>query len=194
MPEKITSVDYFITFTLKPHQHKEDVDDQRSKGIKLIEGFYELLEASGLLVFELTKSMNVHFHSLVKFHTTESVLKRIKFHIHDYFRKSKVIGFIDFQQATDYNKVLMYLLYDYDETKLFTDLNPICWNYKQEHQEIGQVEFFGYKPYITKDELDALLIKMRKLKEESSSKGGREERMTHRTACPPVVKLPKGAV
>jgi len=170
MPEKFTTVEYFITFTLKPYQYKDDVETQRSRGIKAIEGFFLALEASGLVIFELTKNMNVHFHSVVKFHTHQSVINRLKFHIHDYFRASKVIGYVDFQQVLDYNKVLKYLLYDYKETEQLTQLNPICWNEKNEYQEIGQVEYFGYKPYITKEEINDLLIIIDGLKTEKEKR------------------------
>lgn len=162
LPEMITSVDYFITFTLKPHQYLNSVELQLEKAERELEYLYEALDAEGIVVFELTKNMNVHYHSILNFRSSENIIKRLKFYILDFFRKSKVIGFIDVQAVINYDKVLKYLFYDYEETKFQTLHTPIRYNRirKREENEFG----INHAVYITVQKRTELLLEIIELK------------------------------
>lgn len=131
----IKSVDYFMTFTLKPLMYSKVILYQMNKGYEHIEMLFDSLKFEGLCVFELTKGLNVHFHALGNFNTGYDVKDRILPLVHDFFRKSKIIGRIDIQQCIDWSKTYRYLLKDHDETKTITTENPILYNCKKYSQQ-----------------------------------------------------------
>lgn len=160
----IKSVDYFVTFTLRPTQYKHSIAVQLEKADYQILEFFEHMNTEGILVFELTKSANIHYHGILSFRCDDHRLKRLEFYIKDYFRKSSIIGFIDMSQVLDYNKTLTYLFKDYDDTKLFTECHPIRFNQKLEYVE--DIQSYMTVPHLDLDVRTNIIEASRQKKKE----------------------------
>lgn len=168
-PQKEVTCEYFLTLTLKPFLYKESVKRQLEITEDQIKDFLKHMDASGVMVFETTKSANVHYHALLTFNVPEFISKRLIYYVQDYFRKSKVIGFVDCQQVIDYKKVLFYLFYDYEETELNTEIKPVQFNKSDYKVDIWSPEFdFDKCKYISKELKEQILEEIKELKKEEN--------------------------
>lgn len=128
-PYTVRSIEYALTFSLKPNIYRNTIGLQLDMGERDINMFISDMKAEGLLLAELTPNANIHFHGLFVFNVKEPILKRIEFFVKDYFRKSKVIGFICMKPVVETIGWLQYMLKDYDITKELLERNPIRWNH-----------------------------------------------------------------
>lgn len=148
----IESMEYAITISLKPHIYRNDIDKQLEITMTEIREFLSNTKATGLLVTELTKASNIHYHGILKFNVNEQLCKRIPFMLNDYFRKSKIIGFICTKQLTDQIGWIQYMLKNYSDTKDLMKINPIRFNkgITEISEEFGIITQY---PYLTHEEI-----------------------------------------
>lgn len=111
-----------ITLTIQPKHYRENIDKQYDlvKNELLMAPFYLSL------VTEITKNGNLHFHGLVKeFIIANRKRGTFRQFIHNFFRKSKVIGFVNLTEVTDQRGWYEYCFKDYNKTKEDLDFAPI---------------------------------------------------------------------
>lgn len=125
---KLITVDYAITFTLRSTMYKYQIEVQKNKAHEDIALFIKDLDACGIICTEITPNGNVHFHGLLNFRVYENIAKRIDFYVKDYFRRSKVIGFTCLKQITEFQGWIRYCLGEYSKTKDLLNSNPIIYN------------------------------------------------------------------
>lgn len=103
---------YAITITLRPKCYGVTIHDQYYLAKEAMSAFPGKLS----LVTEITKSYNIHFHGYVELNKLP-VKGSQKAAIYDYFRKSKVIGFIRVEELFDETKWLTYCIKDKENTQ-----------------------------------------------------------------------------
>lgn len=165
------TVQYLITFTLKPWLYAKSVEDQQDAGMNDIRQLFDEWNADGVLITELTKTGNVHFHGIIAFNFQDHRLpKVVEYSIRNWFRNSKIIGFVDISQVIDYENAIMYL---FKEHEIMTSLlkHVITYNIKdyrlktngwQFNPSDETVNFWEARKFITSKEVEDLLAKVRR--------------------------------
>lgn len=133
MPE----VSYFMTQTLRPTLYKLKVSQQHEKIFKEIKYAVRRYSKYAMVVPELTKKCNMHYHMIVKF---EDDLFKIQFV--DHMRK---IGFYDLQILKNEQKCMNYMMKDVHNTReiLSSAENEIPFIYKASSILVEQMKLIS---------------------------------------------------
>lgn len=113
-------VDYALTITLHPRLYKMLPDEQLAQSIPEIKKLLSNYRYS--LVYEFTKSFNIHFHAIV---STCRTYSSVSLHLHNQFRRSKYCGNIYVRQIEDWDKWVNYLKKDLSSTRKLNNLYPV---------------------------------------------------------------------
>lgn len=150
--ERYKSIPIAVTFTLKPSVFTHCLDKQIQLSMSQIRDFIDCTNSSGFLIVELTKNYNVHFHSTMELMVPEKYLHKLEYYVKDYFRKSKIIGFIVVKPITDEIKWLQYMLKNYDKTldylEEFDYKSPILWNSTYTTDKLQLMRYYSTKQII----------------------------------------------
>lgn len=135
---KYNSVQYFVTITLKPHMYqmtaKEQFDVTSRQVVEVIEQASNL-GITGIVVAELTRDYNVHYHAILRFY---SKYKHPDMKFRDEFRRLKCFGRFYIEQVTNYEKCYNYILKSVERTSEVLECHPCIHDtlYKQQQKNI----------------------------------------------------------
>lgn len=118
------SCDVHLTVTLRPVMYRLSSTEQLSRSIgPLLDLLRDLNCIKKTIVFELTKSHNVHYHIICNFdiHGVRNIYNKI----YNKFRCSKIFGYVLTDQIKDYNSFVSYILKDVEETYNILGIYPV---------------------------------------------------------------------
>lgn len=153
--DKIRTQEYALTMTLKPSLFKLPLQEQIERSMVDIYKFMEYLTAEGLLIAEITKNANIHYHGILTFNVRSKYSTYIEYHIKDLLRTSTKVGFICIKPVTEETKWKQYILKDISATSALINMNPIVYNLKSIDESKGSLEWKSYSPYMTSEEIQA---------------------------------------
>jgi hypothetical protein len=136
----ILSCDVHLTVTLKPLLYRFNTEEQIDKSVvDLIRILNDLKCIKKTIVFELTKSHNIHYHIIAKFELTG--VRNIYNKIYNSFRKSKIFGYVLTDQIKDYDNFTTYILKDVKNTFNILGRFPII---RDDYNLMNKFEFFEH--------------------------------------------------
>lgn len=134
----IISCDVHLTVTLKPLLYRFNTEEQIDKSVsELINVLNDLKCIKKTIVFELTKSHNIHYHIIAQFELTG--VRNIYNKIYNKFRCSKIFGYVMTDQIKDYNLFIEYILKDVKNTYTILGRFPII---RDDYNILDKFEFF----------------------------------------------------
>lgn len=111
--------DYFFTVTLRPNMYRFTADEQFDKTHGELIIMLKILSEKFTLVTELTKSLNIHWHGIIRLGDKKSPFVNI-------FRGDKQFGFVQLSPIThSEGKVYEYLRKDLANTVKDLNRRPI---------------------------------------------------------------------
>lgn len=120
---------YAITITVNPKFYSLTLEEQYDLLQEELNDICNVNEIHLDLIVELTQSFNIHGHgyiSIPRKQSTESPPKRI----HDFFRKSKIIGHIMVKPIDHYNGWYDYCVKEFRTTKQNMMRDPVIHNHE----------------------------------------------------------------
>lgn len=126
--EMYISVRYFFTVTLKPYMFQKDATEQYDETAPKLVNILEKLRASGLVVAELTKSFNIHYHGYIDIKTRNKYPMKL---FVDCCRIYKCLGMVNISQVKDEMLVKAYIKKAMDITCDMINRPSIIFNYKR---------------------------------------------------------------
>jgi len=120
------SVDYALTITLLPKIYKYEPEQQYDLTYDHILRKLKSLTNYFTLVAEVTKSINLHMHCIIKFPLIKGKLwdKEIK----KLFRQDPFVGFTCMKQVEDFNGWVEYVRKDLDKSLQYLNRRPIIYD------------------------------------------------------------------
>jgi len=116
----VTGCDHFLTITLEPTmlrlQCREQYKKTFGKLAKLLQNYCDKY----LIVIELTKDCNVHYHLLMTFHNNEEGITQMLF-LNDY-KRIQELGFKKLEKVSNLQNVFNYLIKEIPKT--YKVINP----------------------------------------------------------------------
>lgn len=120
-----TTTSYHVTITLKPslYQYQPSVQMDKTKEL-ILDIFKKLSFVNLIIVAELTKSFNIHYHCMASFSPERYKDKVIPYYVANAFRKQKNIGFIKCDVIVNENNYKQYMLKDITKFLYITGIHP----------------------------------------------------------------------
>lgn len=127
------SVDYSLTITLRPKCYIQEPEQQYDATYEYILRILRSLTEHLSLVAEVTKSFNIHYHSILQLPLGDgNCLKKI----YKAFRNDPIVGFIKCDQTVDKATWIGYLKKDIIHTYNSINRRPIIYD----HYDIFDVD------------------------------------------------------
>lgn len=127
----LTDCNSFITITLKPHMFEHQIRQQYRKTFNQLNKLLSVYTLKHLMVCEITKQGNIHFHVLCLFDPQYNQMVEdneiieeglTELFLRNEMKLKKEFGFIDIQRTINPKKVFDYIIKDIPKTRKF--INP----------------------------------------------------------------------